>query len=438
MKLIRTYVWCALPILCLLVYYNICFHEFQTLWDDHWVVLNRYTRSGVNFVNIGRILTQYFHGQYAPVNELSYLVLYSVFGRSPGWFHLFGLLVHTANVLLTFLFIKRLLLLSRNFQQDAAMRIAFITATLVAVHPFLVESVAWVSASKIINYVLFYLLSLLFYLKFISTGKSKFLVWTGVFFIISFGAKEQAVTMPLCLVLLDYVLGRDLKDRRIWMEKIPFFVLSLFFGVVTMLSQAADGVGVLSENLNYPFYQNILFACYAFIEYFIKCVIPVKLSYLYPFPNPIGDPVPGRFWMYPFLLIVIIVALWRFLKEKWVSFGLLFFLIHIGLALHIIPLSRFAIVADRYVYLASIGVFFMMGYLFNHIYEKSVSYRQLFVSIAAMYIVCLAVYAHERTKVWHNTDTLKAELRKVIKSRSDYEALKEKQEAFEDSQYESF
>lgn len=254
--------------------------------------------------------------------------------------------------------------------------------------------------------------------------EKKYYVWTLFFFLLSFGAKEQAVTLPVCLLLVDYTLKRDFRQWRVWKEKLPFFLIALIFGVTTMLSQSASGLGVLSQEESYPFYQKVLFGSYALLEYVIKCILPIKLSYLYPFPNQVGEAVPVRFWIYPIALIILVASLWSWWKKRWIFFGVMFFLVHIVLVLHFIPLSRFVIVADRYVYLASIGIIFLIAYGLEQLLHAKEKYLKTFtIGVFSIYLVCLGIYSHQRTKVWYNTETLKQELREVIKERSDIQHL---------------
>ena len=105
--------------------------------------------------------------------------------------------------------------------------IAFFTALLWGIHPVNVESVAWLSASKVLIYTFFYLLSLLCYLKYVQNRRNTYFLLTLFFFICSFLGKEHAVTLPVCLLLIDYFVGRDFHNRELWVEKISFFSLSL-------------------------------------------------------------------------------------------------------------------------------------------------------------------------------------------------------------------
>ena len=85
-------------------------HNFLYEWDDQWVVINEYTNKGIEMRNLWNVFTAFYHGQYAPLNELNYILIHAIFGYSPMAFHAASVLWHTANTMLLFLFLHRLLL----------------------------------------------------------------------------------------------------------------------------------------------------------------------------------------------------------------------------------------------------------------------------------------------------------------------------------------
>lgn len=405
---------------CLLVYWPVFTHDFQYRWDDQWVVINDYTEGGMNWVNIISIIVEFYHGQYAPVNEFYYLTLYSLFGYAPIWFHAASLIVHITNVLLVFFFIKKILQMSGKVEMASITTISFITALLMAVHPFHVEPVSWMSASKCILFALFFLLSLQAYLRYLQSNKWIHYFLTLILFILSFGAKEQAVTLPVCLLLIDMTLKRNMQSSKVWFEKLPFFCLAIVFIIITLYSQVQNGGGALANKAYYPMYQNIVFASYSVTEYFIKCILPVRLHYLYPFPNLPGEPLPLQLWVYPVLLLFVAAGFWKSWRNTWILFGVGFYLSQISVASNIIPTSRYAIIADRYIYLPSIGIFFLVAYLFDRLLKQQPKYRPVMIAFAIGCFISLGVYANQRCKVWKNSITLKSELRKTIRGRKDF------------------
>ena len=409
----------------LIVYFPIFNNDFLYYWDDQWVVMNHYTEGGFNIGNLWAILTEFYHGQYAPLNELLYLILYTLFGYDPFFFHSASLLIHFVNSLLVF---KCLMMLfetkemNTNKITEYYKEISFLTALLFAIHPFNVESVAWMSASKIIVYAFYYLVATYFFIKYIQKKKIIFLILTAIFFIFSFLGKEQAVTFSAWMLLIYWILGYSFKDKKIWITTLPFICLSLLGGFVTMLSQSVSGGGALSDAPSYHLWQRFVYACYTFCEYLFKCIFPFKLSYLYPFPSLIGDSLPMWLLIYPTLVIVSIATFLKYLlSNKILSCSLIFFFIHIAVTLHIIPLSRFAVVADRYVYVSSIGICFALSYLTIYLIKKFKTRGKIVIfTVLCCYVLYFGAYSNNRCRVWHNSDTLKKEIKELLKQRDDY------------------
>lgn len=403
---------------CLLVYYPILGNELLDFWDDQWVVMNIYTESGFTLTNIINILTHFYHGQYAPFNEYLYLLLYSIDGYNPFLFHLASLILHIFNVWLAYVVFKRMLSESGRLKDALVRPVSFFTAFLFAIHPFNVESVAWMSASKVLVYAFFYLLATYTYLLYIKSEKWGYYWVTLLLYIFSFLGKEQAVTFPMWMLLIHWLYGDRLSSWKNVMRVLPFFLLSLIFGMLTILSQWAYTTDITKDG-GYLFWQRCVYACYAFTEYFCKSIVPYKLSYIYPFPSVVGEPLPTWLLVYPMLLGTVIIAFWNYLKRWYLFFGIVFFIIHIGITLHLISLSRFVVVADRYAYVASLGIAFLLSMLCVYVYRAYPRFLYLGVVILTSYVLYMGIYAHCRTFVWHDTDTLKYELRQILKHRAD-------------------
>lgn len=396
-----------LVLFSLAVYGNSLTNDFVTVWDDKWQVFNQYTE-GRGIIGLKNILLNFYGWQYSPLNAWFYSLIHSLFGYNPMAFHSFSLLLHIGSVLLLYS-----LLLSLGAKQ----RIAWITSLLFAIHPLQVESVAWISASKVLVYSFFYLCAARMYVAYVKKNSAVYYFLVLLFFLFSFGGKEQAVTFPLCLIVLDFVLGRNLRSWLPWQEKVPFFILALFFSWITLQSNASHGVGLLSGESGYPFVQRIAFASYAYVEYIVKTIIPFHLLYIYPFPMKVGEPLPPRFWVYPIALLIVVIstpALWR---RSVLLAGLVFFTINIALTIHIIPMSRFAIVADRYIYLAAPGLIFVCTYYLDWwLSRKKQWIRQLGIGVIAVYILTLGFLAYQRTYSWKDNVALKQGVNDLLKN----------------------
>lgn len=404
-----------LTVLCILVFFPVLNNQFQLRWDDQWQIMNHYTSRGFTWNNLMAIFSDSYYGQYSPVNQLFYTLIYYFFGYNPLLFHLYSLLLHITNTCLVFLIIYRILTWGKYRDENTSIIVAFFVALLFGIHPMQVEAVAWISSSKVVLYSFFTLWAFLCYLKYIKTYKIRYYLLTMVLFFFSFGSKEESVIIPVSLIILDWVMKRNMSKKSVWIEKIPFILFALFLGIFTLSIQSAR---LIEEWAGYTFPQRLVFACYAIVEYVVKLVLPVNLLYIYPFPVPPGEALPLRMFIYPFIILIATVWILSARKQLPLIFGIVFFLVNIALSLHIVPMSRYTIVADRYIYLPSIGLFFIgVWYVVSFLQTQIKKRQKLYYVIIALYLLYLGIYAHQRTKVWYDNNTLKHEIQELLQER---------------------
>jgi len=106
-----------------------------------------------------------------------------------------------------------------------------VLALLFGIHPMRVESVAWVTERKDVLFGSLDLIALYHYIMWQKDQKSTRWVWIYLFFIASLFSKIQAVSLPLSMLAVDYLLrGKWTKSDLI--IKLPLFLLSAFFGIL--------------------------------------------------------------------------------------------------------------------------------------------------------------------------------------------------------------
>ena len=386
-------------------------NDFLYHWDDQWMVMNSYTTGGWTFDNLWNIFTDFYYGQYAPFTELSFLIIYSICGYEPLGFHSASLLWHLGCIYFVWELISSLLKLNGGMSGCEIRFITIITTLLFAIHPIHVETIAWISAVKILIYAFFYLLGLLCYVQYIKTFKIKYYCATLACFLFSFLGKEQAVTFSLMLIVIDWFTHRDLKSKEVRIEKITFLILSLFFGLVTLFSH-----GYESSIVTHTLPQRLIFACYAIFEYITKGLLPIQLNYLYPFPILPEEDLPIRFLIYPVLLISLIGWVVMNHKNRLLLFGLLLFIINLIFSIHIFPMSRHGIVADRYIYLSYIGLSFLIAYILLEIKRNNLHFR-FAIFIFSVYVLSLSIYSYHYTQKWENTESVKKYTKDLLKEK---------------------
>lgn len=360
------------------------FNEF-TNWDDEYYVVNNRMLRGPDWKAI--FSTQVL-GNYHPLTISSYAFNYAISGLDPFSYHLVNYLFHIANTLLVFYFIRDISG-KNNF-------VAAFVALVFGVHPMHVESVAWIAERKDVLYTFFFLLSLLQYWRYLNNGKRKNLVACFGLFILSLLSKPAAIVLPLVLLLLDYWKSRPVRWKVI-LEKIPFFLFSFLFGVITVAIQSKSAIVGLHI---FSVTDRLLFACYTLMTYTYRFFVPYPLSAFHPFPT---TNFPGyAILLSPIFIVVLLVAFWLLRKNKIFVFGILFFIINLLLVLQVLSIGL-TIVSERYTYVPYIGLAFMLAMFVSRI--KFVSPKVL-LSVASLFIIVLGVMTYEQTKIWKDSGTL--------------------------------
>lgn len=383
--------------------FPVLFNDFWFGSDDEWILLSNPQVFSLDFSTIIEYFTHFTpDGQYAPINTLAYGVLYYFVRLNPFWYHLLSLIFHLLNTTLVFVIIFKLTYRSsENFRKNQVL-IAMITALAFGIHPMQVESLAWVAASKTILYSFFFLLAIWMYLQYINTNKRRHIFLTYLFFILSFGVKEQGVVFPVCLVAIDFILKRNVLSRSVLLEKLPFMLFAIAMGIISMQAQEIYAGKVFFEREYYPFWQRVVFACYSIFMYAFKSIVPFDLHPGgYFFPTQPGEDLPRWIWLFPGLFILAIVYFIRsiFRKQNIFVFASVFFISNIALTLHIIPMARRNMIADRYIYLSIIGIFFFCAsaLINGDIFKK---YPIWVYSLLVLYFVSFAVLTNYRCRNW--------------------------------------
>ncbi len=212
-----------------IVYIPVFQNGFLKTWDDNRYVLeNKYIQE-ISPESVVKMFTVYYDGHYHPLTLLSLAVDYKIGGLEPKTYHITSLILHLVNVILVFSFVF-LLFNKRNLLVPLVVSLLFGLGTMN------VESVAWISERKNLLYSMFFFASLIAYLKYIELNKRKFYFLSLLFFLFSILSKSMAISLAVTLILIDLYYKRRVLSRKIIIEKLPFFLLAIAFGVVAIFA----------------------------------------------------------------------------------------------------------------------------------------------------------------------------------------------------------
>lgn len=371
-------------------------------WDDVPSFLENPHYRGLGWAQIKWAFTTFHMGHYMPLSWLTLGLDYVLWGMNPVGYHLTSLLLHGATTLAFYFLSFRLLRLAQPAAAARDLRLgAAVAALFWAVHPLRVESVAWATELRNVLSGLFFVLAVIAYLKGVEGGDGRRGGWywgsIGLF-AASLLSKSITVTLPAALLVLDvYPLrrlgpGRWL-DRRIWLEKLPFFALAA--AAVVLAFAAISHIGNRPSWQDMGLLPRLVFMAYGLSSYAFNTLAPFALSPLYPLDVLItwfhlGGALAGA---------VVAAAAWR----RWPGLTT----VSVAYFVTLLPVSGLfqngpQAAADRYTYLPCLGWAVLVGALAAWRWKGTYVVR----AVLAAWLVALMALTWQQTTVWHDTLTL--------------------------------
>ncbi len=281
-------------------------------------------------------------GHYWPLVYTSFWLEHKVWGLNPIGYHAVNILLHLVNCLLLWRLLDRL-----------AIPGAVLIAAVFAVHPLHVESVAWIIERKDVLSALFYLTAVLTWVRFDeSPGPGRYAL-ALVLFAAGLLCKSVVVTLPVALLTWHWW-------RRGRITPVDLLRLAPFVavGVAITLADLAFYASREPLELGYSLAERALIAARALWFYAGKLLWPFDLAVIYPlWEIDTGDLLA---WAYLAGAAALAAVLWLARRRigRGPLAGALLFAVTLAPVLGFIDYGymQFSFVADRFQYLAGIGV----------------------------------------------------------------------------------
>jgi tetratricopeptide (TPR) repeat protein len=197
---------------------------------------------------------------------------------------------------------------------------------------------------------------------------------------------------------------------KIFIEKIPFFVLSLFFGLIAFKASATNEPFADSFTTNtktaidtgYNLVEIIVLISQSLFMYISKLVIPFKQSAIHPYSFETGKlPIINYLYLVVLISYLFSIVLFWVKQKKEIVLGLLFFIFNIFIVLHI----KNFLISEHYAYLPAIGISILLINIFLFLTKKFKSLNILILFIGITYILVLSFITVKRNEVFKNSDT---------------------------------
>ena len=363
-----------------------------TNWDDQkHVYENPSVRSG-DGPPLREIFTTSTSKIYVPLTILSFSIEHRFFGFNPFVYHLTNLLIHLAVTALVFRFALRLQLTAR---------VAALAALLFGIHPMHVESVAWITERKDVLYAFFYMLALNSYLTYLQRGKGSSYLLTILFGLLSLLAKPMALSLPLILFVCDWLHDRKL-TWGVLFEKLPYGVMMTPIILITYLQH----IRVPGQN----FAEAFLIWTWTSTFYIQKFLLPFLFVPLYQLPRPIALSNPS-YALACVVLLLMIYGIVRLRRNRWFIFAFLYYFASAFFLWRYDNAADITIVADRFMYLPSLGICISLGILGDKIAGDSIRRKTaligniIFLGLAVI-MASLVLKTYFQAKIWKDSITL--------------------------------
>jgi hypothetical protein len=442
-------IYIVLIVATLAVFWQVNQFDFINLDDPVYVTENKSIQSGITSNGVKWAFSTTYAQFWHPLTWLSLMFDYQLHGLNAGGYHLTNLILHLLSTLLLFWLFNRM--------TGAIWRSAFVAA-LFALHPLHVESVAWISERKDVLSAFFWMLALCLYVYYTEKPVTKRYLLVLLCFACGLMSKSMIVTLPLVLILLDYwplgrlqrqKIGTNMKEKvpvstnsgqkktktkkgalkektylptnqklseakiagiiPLWqiMEKIPFFILSAIFTILTLYAQykpSFKGFSLSSRMANAPV---------SFVAYLEKTFWPHDLAVFYPF----SDQLPVWQVLGSTLLIIVVsaVVIVTVKRMPYLFVGWLWYAITLLPVIGIVQVGKHAM-ADRYTYLPLIGIIIMLAWGIPSLIKHEETQKIVLFPAGVVSLAVLSFLTWQQCGYWKNSTTLFSHTLKVTKN----------------------
>jgi tetratricopeptide (TPR) repeat protein len=213
------------------------------------------------------------HAFYYPLVLTSFWVFHKFVDLNPMPYHLLNVLIHSASAVLLWRVLRQL-----------EVRGAWLGSALWALHPVMVQSVAWITELKNTQSCFFYLLSILFFLKADDSSIERQARWrygvSLVLFAMAITSKPATVMLPVVLMLCLWWRRGRLRWHDLGVLT-PFVLLSAAASGWTIWEQRFHSRAIGDEwSQTWP--ERVAIAGWDVWFYLSKIIWPSTLSFIYP------------------------------------------------------------------------------------------------------------------------------------------------------------
>lgn len=420
------------------LYANILHAPF--IFDDYGSIVDNEA-----IKNLKLSLLDFSNNRY--LTNLTFALNYRLGGLKPFGYHLFNNLIHAINAFLVYYLV---LLTFRTPQLKevpvSTPFIAFSSALIFIAHPLQTQAVTYIVQRATSIATLFYLISLIIYIKWRLFGFSAVVVKNAqkatpriqrsclypcllLSIFAAMKSKEVAFTLPLMIVAYEFSFFQQkaiaqnknsFAKRYIHLLPIIFTMLIIPVSMITMSSSErsiAENLDKISkETTDLSRNDYLLTQSRVILTYLRLLFFPINQNLDYRYP--VYDTILNIKVILSFLILVLLlsVGVYLFFRSKYQatspsskkntnllrisSFGIFWFFITLSVESTVIPIKD--VIVEHRIYLPSIGIFIIFASLLEFISSRP-NVKQTTIAII---VVALSVATINRNNLWADPQKL--------------------------------
>lgn len=387
-------IYLGLAGLVALVFLQTGHFNFVNYDDGSYVFENANVRAGLTWRGVVWAFTHVHSQNWHPLTSISHMIDCQLFGLNAGAHHLVNVGLHAATALLLFTFL---------WQSTNALWASAMSAAIFAIHPLRVESVAWISERKDVLSGLFFMLTLLTYLRYVRGQTWQRMAVVAVCFAFGLMSKPMLVTTPIILLLLDYWPFARFKKQGLWkliLEKVPLVILSVGSCAATLIAQQV----AIGSTESLPLASRIDNALVTYVNYLRQMFWPVDLVPFYIHP----EWRLGTWEIIGAIILLAGITAAMFLLRRKLPFLLVGWLWYIVMLLPVIGIIQVGLQAraDRYTYLPQIGIITAVVWAIRHLTSLWRARTVALVPASLAVVGSLSFLSYRQVTHWHDTESL--------------------------------
>jgi tetratricopeptide (TPR) repeat protein len=363
------------------------------IWDDDaYVTANPVVTGPLGFLEIWTTKA----ADVGPLTITTFWLEHKLWGLNPLGFHIVNVVFHGLNAVVFWRLLRQLEITG-----------AWMGAALWALHPVLVESVAWIAELKNTQATLFYLASLLFFARWLKSADAterKFdwnYLLALIFAALAMASKSSTVILPLVFCLCAWWVEQRWRWRSM-AAAAPVLLFSLLSSALSLWTQGVRDAGQFQRG----WLERLIGAGDAIWFYLGKLVWPYPLLTVYPRWNLDAGDV---FEYLPLLAVALVLAIFWWRRNTWGRpwfFVLAYFVTTLLPVLGLIQhgFLRYSLVSDHFQNLASMGPLTLVGAAFATRSDSGKSYYR--VGPFGILLLTLGVLSWQQAWDYQSEETL--------------------------------